>query len=176
MDNALFLGIIDNSKNFYSVFEKKDEILILNEDIKNFYEKEIIITEEEIKQYFDSYKNIEDLREKSYCYYKKNIQGQAIDIGSYKNIRISRKSAERYKHYGADERKLLIVIKLLEILKTAKYCRASDKYKDRSDNIVKFYYFTNKIKLKNEEYFVYITIGEDNRGNLFYDLDEKKEP
>ena len=63
MKNIIFLGIIDNIKNFYSVFNKKDEILILNEDIKNFYEKEIIITEEEIKQCFYGYKNIEDLRE-----------------------------------------------------------------------------------------------------------------
>ena len=30
--------------------------------------------------------------------------------------------------------------------------------------------------LKNNEYKVYITIGEDNIGKLFYDLEENKKP
>jgi hypothetical protein len=38
------------------------------------------------------------------------------------------------------------------------------------------HYFTNEILLKENYYKVYITIGEDNKGNLFYDLDENKKP
>ena len=37
-----------------------------------------------------------------------------------------------------------------------------------------FHYFTNKLILKEELYEVYITIGEDENGNLFYDLDKNK--
>ncbi|WP_413853462.1 hypothetical protein [Candidatus Ruminimicrobium bovinum] len=116
-----------------------------------------------------------ELRNKSYEYYKEHIQGNNVDIGKFKDIRIPRKSAERYKHYGSDERKLLIVPKLLEILKTSQYKNSEGLYKKRSDNIVKFHYFINEVLLKDRFYKVYITIGEDNKGNLFYDLDENKE-
>jgi len=47
--------------------------------------------------------------------------------------------------------------------------------KDREDNITIFHYFTNKVYIIKEKYNVYITIGEDENGNLFYDLDENKE-
>ena len=57
----------------------------------------ITITEEEIRQYFGSYKDIKELREKSIKYFADNIQGQTIDIGEYKNIRINRRSREKYK-------------------------------------------------------------------------------
>ena len=63
---------------------------------------------------------------------------------------------------------------MLEILKTSIYKNSSEKYKDREDNITFFHYFTNKIILRKEIYEVYITIGEDENGNLFYDLDENK--
>lgn len=146
-----------------------------NHDEKGrFARKAVSITENEIKNIFGDYKDIEELREKAYKYYRDNLQGKPVDIGKYKNIRISRRSAERYKSYGADERKLLIVPKLREILETSKYKDSEDLYKKRKDNIVKFHYFTNKVILKEKPYEVYITIGEDNKGNLFYDLDENK--
>ena len=146
-----------------------------NHDEKGrFARKAVSITEDEIKNIFGDYKDIEELREKAYKYYRDNLQGKPVDIGKYKNIRISRRSAERYKSYGADERKLLIVPKLREILETSKYKDSEDLYKKRKDNIVKFHYFTNKVILKEKPYEVYITIGEDNKGNLFYDLDENK--
>ncbi len=69
----------------------------------------------------------------------------------------------------------MIVPKLLEILKTSQYKNSEGLYKKRSDNIVKFHYFINEVLLKDRFYKVYITIGEDNKGNLFYDLDENKE-
>lgn len=154
----------------------------MKENNKTFIDKRgiknriIEITKEEIKQYFGDYKNIKELRQKAINYYKENLQGKTFNIGNFKDIRISRKSAERYKSYGADERKLLIIPKLLTILKTSKYRNSSDLKKKRKDNIKKFHYFTNEILIKGEDYDVYITIGEDNKGNLFYDLDKNKKP
>ncbi len=170
--NAIFLGIINSFEEYIEI--NKD---ILQEDIVTLYKNEFIsISEEEIKQYFGNYKNIKELRNKAYTIYKEKIQGNNIDIDKYKNIRISRQSAERYKYYGADDRKLLIVPKLLDILKTSVYKNSSGRYKKRTDDIIKFHYFINKVRIKNIIYEIYITIGEDEKGNLFYDLDENKEP
>ena len=120
------------------------------------------------------YKDISELREKAIKYFGKNIQGKFFDIGEYKNIRISQTSKKKYRGFSADERKLLIVPKLLDILKSSKYVRTSDKYKDRKDNITIFYYFTNEVFIRDKKYKIFITIGRDDRGNLFYDLDENK--
>lgn len=65
---------------------------------------------------------------------------------------------------------------MLKILKTSIYKNSSEKYKGREDNITFFHYFINKIILRKEIYEVYITIGEDENGNLFYDLEENEKP
>ncbi|MBQ3835037.1 MAG: hypothetical protein II816_05945, partial [Elusimicrobia bacterium] len=90
--NIIFLGVLKNSEEFYSVFGKgqtANNIPFICEDIQLYKNNNIItITEEEIRQYFGSYKDIKELRKKSIKYFADNIQGQTIDIGEYKNIRI----------------------------------------------------------------------------------------
>jgi len=171
-ENIIFLGIINNSEEFYKIFNFSQQEF--NEETAIYNDKKIIITEEEIKQYFGNYKDIKELREIAIKYFADNIQGKTFDIGKFKNIRISRNTRDRYKKYSSDKRKLLIIPKILEILKTAKYKISSEPYKIRKDQIKIFHYFTNEIILENIEYKVFITIGEDDRGNLFYDLDENK--
>jgi len=172
-ENIIFLGIINNSEEFYKIFNFSQQEF--NEETAIYNDKKIIITEEEIKQYFGNYKDIKELREIAIKYFADNIQGKTFDIGKFKNIRISAKSRKKYKSFSADKRKLIVVPKLLEILKTSKYNNSSEKYKDREDNIMMFHYFTNEVYIIKEKYNVYITIGEDENGNLFYDLDENKE-
>ena len=171
-ENIIFLGIINTAEDFYKIFDFEQQEF--NEESAIYNDKQIIITEEEIKQYFGEYKDIKELREKAIKYFAENIQGKTFDIGKYKNIRISRNARDRYKKYSSNERKLLIIPKLLEILKTAKYKISSKPYKTRKDQIKIFHYFTNQVKIKDKEYKIYITLGEDDRGNLFYDLDENK--
>ena len=122
----------------------------------------------------EKYKDIKELREKAINYFADNLQGKTFDIGTFKNIRINKRTKYKYKSFSADERKLLIVPKLLEILKTSKYKDSSPKYKERKDNMTQFHYFTNEVILKDIIYKVFITIGEDDKGNLFWDLDENK--
>ncbi len=133
----------------------------------------IEINQNDIEQ-IGNYNNIEELRKNAIDFYKNNLQNKSVDNGNYKNIRITKKSRQRYKTYSADERKLLIVPKLLKIIETAEYVRSQNIYKNRKDNIIKFHYFKNKVVLKNEPYEIFISIAEDRKGNLFYDLDENK--
>ncbi len=177
-NKIIFLGFANNIEEFYSIFGKGKEnqnLLMIYEDVQ-LYKNIITITEEDINQYFGNYKNIEELRKASIEYFEKFLQDKIFDIGSFKKIRITKNSRKKYKTFSADKRKLLIVPKLLEILKTSNYKNSSVSYKERRDNIFKFHYFTNEVILKNEKYYVYITIGEDNRGNLFYDLNKNKKP
>ena len=174
-DKIIFLGIINSIEEFYELTGKNLAELELSEEQEIYSDKQIIIiTEEEIKQYFGEYKDIKELREKAIKYFAENIQGKTFDIGKFKNIRINRRSVEKYKKFSADERKLLIVIKLPYILKTARYKFSLPNYKERKDKLTQFHYFTNEIILKNNKYCVYITIGEDENGNLFWDLEENK--
>ena len=173
-DKIIFLGIINSIEEFYELTGKNLAELELSEEQDIYSDKQIIITEEEIKQYFGEYKDIKELREKAIKYFAENIQGKTFDIGKFKNIRINRRSVEKYKKFSADERKLLIVIKLPYILKTARYKFSLPNYNERKDKLTQFHYFTNEIILKNNKYCVYITIGEDENGNLFWDLEENK--
>ena len=173
-EKIIFLGIINSIEEFYELTGKNPIEIELSEEQEIYNDKQIIITEEEIKQYFGEYKDIKELREKAIKYFADNIQGKTFDIGKFKNIRISQTSKNKYKSFSADERKLLIVPRLLEILQTSKYKNTSMLYKTRKDNILKFHYFINEVIVKNIKYSLYITIGEDNRGHLFYDLDENR--
>ena len=173
----IFLGIINSLDEYYSINKSFPfEETTVFEEIEQYNEKIITITEEEIKKYFGTYKDIKNLREISIKYFADNIQGKTFDIGKFKDIRITRKARNKYESFSADDRKLLIVIKLFEVLKTSRYKYSDIPYKTRKDKIIKFHYFTNEIILKKDNYSVYITIGEDIKGNLFYDLDENKEP
>ena len=173
-ENIIFLGIINSLEEFHEIFKlSKQEF---NEETTIYNKKQIIITEDEIKQHFGNYKDIKELRETAIKYFADNIQGKTFDIGKFKDIRINKKAKYKYKTFSADERKLLIVPFLLEILKSSKYKISSPKYKERKDKITKFHYFTNEVILKSKEYKVFITIGEDDKGNLFWDLDENKKP
>jgi len=179
-EKIIFLGIINSIEEFYELTGKNPVEIELSEEQEIYSNKQIIITEEEIKQYFGEYKDIKELREKAIKYFADNIQGKTFDIGKFKNIRISRKSRDKYESFSMDERKLLIVPKLLETLESSIYKDSSPKYKNRNDHITIFHYFINKIILKGNCYNVYITIGEDENGKLFYDLDnndnENKKP
>ena len=176
--NIIFLGIINSIEEYYSINNSYPIIEEINvsEELEEYNKKVITITEEEIKKFFGTYKDINELRKKAIDYFAKNIQGTNFDISDFKNIRISRKAREKYECFSADERKLLIVPQLINILKTSKYLRTENAYKNRKDNIVKFHYFTNTVIIINSCYNIFITIGEDNKGNLFYDLDENKKP
>ena len=173
-ERIIFLGIINSIEEFYELTGKYPVDLELSEEQEIYSDKQIVITEEEIKQYFGKYKDIKELREKAIKYFVDNIQGKTFDIGKFKNIRINRRSVEKYKKFSADERKLLIVIKLLDILKRSKYKFSLPNYKERKDKLTQFHYFINEITIKNIVYKVFITIGEDESGNLFWNLEENK--
>ena len=176
-EKVIFLGIINNLDEYISINKSFPfEEITVSEEIEQYNEKIITITEEEIKEYFGTYKDIKELREIAIKYFIRNIQGQMFDIGEYKNIRINRRSAEKYKRFSADERKLFIIPKLLNILTTSQYKFSLPNYKERKDKMTQFHYFTNKVILKGIEYNVFITIGEDDKGNLFWDLEENEKP
>ena len=175
-ERIIFLGIINSIEEFYELTGKYPVDLELFEEQEIYNDKQIIITEEEIKQYFGEYKDIKELREKAIKYFADNIQGKTFDIGKFKNIRINKRTKYKYKSFSADERKLIIVPRLLEILKSSKYKNSSPKYKERKDKMIQFHYFTNEVILKDIEYRVFITVGEDDKGNLFWDLEENKKP
>lgn len=175
-ERIIFLGIINSIEEFYELTGKNSVELELSEEQEIYNDKQIIITKEEIKKYFGEYKNIKELRQKAIEYFAKNIQGKVFNIDKFKNIKITRKARNKYESFSADERKLLIVPKLLKILKTSAYKHSELPYKTRKDKIIKFHYFTNEVMVKKILYKIYITIGEDSKGNLFYDLDENKKP
>ncbi|MBQ3834023.1 MAG: hypothetical protein II816_00685 [Elusimicrobia bacterium] len=179
-NKIIFLGFVNNIEEFYSIFGEQinKEIPTLCEDVQFCKNEKIIeISKEELVKFFGEnfeYIDIKELREKAIDYFATKIQGEVFDIGKYKNIRINRRARNKYECFSYDRRKLLIVPKLLEILKTSKYKISSEKDKNRKDNIEQFHYFINEVMLNGKEYNVYITIGEDDKGNLFWDLCENK--
>lgn len=105
-------------------------------------------------------------------YFKETYQGHIFAHPKLGSIRISGKGIKEFKQAIADVRKLQVLPKLQEIIETALVERSENINKVRNDGIIKFHYLSNQTLIKGVPFDVFVTIGEDRKGNLFYNLNE----
>lgn len=139
-------------------------------DDKTFYQTEkpkVEISGDELGEYAD----IKDLRAKAVKYFKKILMNSEPvyrqEIGT---IRFSNKGLHEFKHYSGKIDKLKAVVALREVLEKGEYRGFEKNHKERRDSIVGFHKFVSELKIGSKLYESEILVGEDENGNLFYDL------
>lgn len=116
--------------------------------------------------------NVSELRKVAKEFYRSNLQGKKVVNPNVGEILFTLKGAKKALVTSADTRKVRLFPKLREIVETADFIRSEDVRSIRKDDIVKFHYLSNKVLLDGKPFDVFVTIGEDARGKLFYNINE----
>ena len=62
-----------------------------------------------------------------------------------------------------------------DIIKNGEYHGREDLYKERKDDVVAFHFFTGDVHLDGKRVEAGVTVAEDSRGNLLYNLNHDTE-
>lgn len=105
-------------------------------------------------------------------YFQKQLQGKVIktEIG---DVRITGKSWDKLRQgIRSNPVKGELIPSIPKILTNGVYTGESELTKKRNDDIVKFHYFDGNVDLAGDTYSIRLSVGEDARGNLLYNLVE----
>ncbi|KAB0665567.1 hypothetical protein F6V25_07535 [Oryzomonas japonica] len=131
-------------------------------------EQPIVLTGKELGEHGD---DISSLRKSATKWYQDNLQGKTTanrkDLGE---IRFTQVGRQEIKTYSANPDKLRLVPALKPLIESGEYLREEFPFHPRKDGIVKFYIIESQVELAGKQFEVEIEIGEDARGNKFYDV------
>lgn len=100
----------------------------------------------------------------------KSFKGKEIFNKSLNgNIEIRTSSIKKYKSFFADKNKRLIVPYIPELLGKAKFVKEDSYTPETESNIIAYWKANLPINIDSNMFNVYITVKQDNNGNLFWD-------
>ncbi len=103
-------------------------------------------------------------------YYRAKMQGKIVTRPSVGDVRFSGKGWKKFRRgITTDIKKAKLLPAAPVVVRLGKHS-VSELYKSRPDNIVRFHFFDGKIELEGQVLLVGVTVGEDDRGCLFYNL------
>jgi len=124
------------------------------------------LTGKELGDDIDSENSVKTAR----AYYRAKLQGKTVTREGVGEIRFSGKGWEKFRRgIKTDIKKAKLLPVAPVIIQYGKHC-VSDPFKTRHDNIKRFHFFDGKVEMENEIILVGVTVGEDDRGHLFYNL------
>ena len=104
-------------------------------------------------------------------YYKSNLQGKSVEREGFGSVRLTGKRWRKLKKgLTTDTKKTMLIPAIPDIIAKGTYNGREKPYKQRSDDIVAFHFFSGLVDLKGELIQAGVTVGEDSHGNLFYNL------
>lgn len=124
------------------------------------------LTGEELGKNIDSGNAVETARN----YFKTKMQGKTITRQGVGDVRFSGKGWNKFKRgITTDIKKAKLLPAAPVIIQHGKHS-ISELFKNRKDNITRFHFFDGKVELEEEIILVGVTVGEDEFGHLFYNL------
>lgn len=102
----------------------------------------------------------------------RKFQKEPVKHKELGEIRFTGSGFGKLSYTGVDPRKWMLIPYLPEIISKGKVVETNELYKARKDNIKKFYWLENYVKLNDKILHVGIQIAEDNDGNKFYNLNQ----
>lgn len=105
-------------------------------------------------------------------YFRQNIQGKTIQHKELGNITANSKSRLKYTSGAGSDLKYKIAPKLNEMVQTAEYIGTELPLNGKNNKFVKVHKLANKANIGGEDVNFLINVGEDTKGNLFYDIDD----
>lgn len=110
------------------------------------------------------------LRTTTIDWYQRKLQGTAVQHPSLGEIRFTKKGRDEVERFSADPEKLRLIPALRSLIEKGHHVRTEDPKHTRRDGIVRFHVIHAEAQLAQSALTVELLIGEDARGNLFYDL------
>ena len=110
------------------------------------------------------------LRAAAVSWYKDNLQGTYAEREDIGKIRFSGKGRKEFIYYGAEPDKLRMVVALKDLIENGDYVRKKELNKPRADGIVAFHIVDGDLTVSGNLFRARVYIGEDAKGNLFYQL------
>ncbi|MFH1082040.1 MAG: LPD1 domain-containing protein, partial [Pseudomonadota bacterium] len=111
-----------------------------------------------------------DLFSAASAFFKQNIQGRVVENPKIGPVRITGKGWHKMKRgLKTDPLKGKLIPAIPDIIQNG-IVGPREEVNKRSDDIVAFYHIAGDVKVGNRIVQVGVTIGEDSRGNLFYNL------
>lgn len=114
--------------------------------------------------------DIKALRTAAADWYKENLQETFAEREDIGKVRFSGKGRKEFLFYGAEPDKLRMIVALKEIIEQGDYVGRKSIDKPRRDGIVAFHHVDGDVTVSGRPYRVRVYIGEDRKGNLFYQL------
>ncbi len=119
-----------------------------------------------------------ELRKSAVKFYKKELQGKSVQHPELGEIKFTSAGRDKFSSTSADARKLKVVPKLEDIIKTGRVVGEEENHKKTAHfNIKKYFFLANDVVMEGKPVTVGVTVFEDNNGNLYYNhniLDETK--
>ncbi|GFE61920.1 JAB domain-containing protein [Geobacter sp. AOG2] len=140
------------------------------EDVKKLYQaghKPVaVLTGKELGEFGD----IKELRKAAFQWYRDNLHGKPVERNDLGSIAFTRKGIEEFSHFGADPAKIKMVTALRDIIRNGDYIETQNLDHPRRDGIIKFHVIEADVRLEGEIRRSRVFVGEDRRGNKFYEL------
>jgi len=109
-------------------------------------------------------------------WFRKNLQGKTIERDGLGPVRISGKGwAKLRRGLPADLDRARLIPAIPEIIKSGAYLGRFPTDKERRDDIVAFHHFQASVELSGQTVQAGVSVAEDSRGNLFYNLNRDPE-
>lgn len=103
-------------------------------------------------------------------YYQKNIQGNTVNRPEIGDVRFSGKGWHKLKRgLPTDIMRVKLIPAIPDVIRNGQY-HGREVVEGRSDDIVAFHFFDGYANIGETQVQVGVTVGEDSKGNLFYNL------
>lgn len=104
-------------------------------------------------------------------WFRNNLQGGTVEREGLGPVRISGKGWKKLKRgLTTDLDKARLIPAIPDIISSGEYLGRFPTDKARSDSIVAFHHFRAPVRLGNDLVMAGVSVAEDSRGNLFYNL------
>jgi len=104
-------------------------------------------------------------------YFKAHLQGTRVTRDGFGDVRISGKGWDKLKRgLTTDTLRVQLIPAIPDIITKGEYHGRQEPVRQRKDKIVAFHFFTASIDVDGKVVEAGISVAEDNRGNLFYNL------
>ena len=114
------------------------------------------------------------LRNAADAYYRRELQSgqRAVSRDGLGAVRFSNKGLGHLLHYSGNPNKLRVIPAIPDVIERGHYHGREALRHARTNGIVAFHRFSGTVQLRQVEHplSVEVLVGEDDRGNLFYDL------
>lgn len=106
-------------------------------------------------------------------YYLNNLQNTTVERAGFGTVQFTGKGWQKLKSgLGMDEDKFKLIPAIKEIIASGDYQGRTPIDKARTDKIIAFHYFEADVEVAGKILKAGVNVGEDNKGNLFYNLNK----